>query len=233
MTQLALDFSHRTAHDAADFLVTPSNRDAVLWLDRWPDWPAPALVIHGPRQCGKTHLAHVWRARSGARIIAPDEIDDGAAADVLLGSSRYAVIDGGDQVVGERGLMHLYNMAAERGGALLLTAGSPPARWNIALPDLRSRLVAAPAVAVSPPDDGLIGALLVKIFHDRQLRVGDGVVEFLTKRMERSFEAAGWIADALDREALAAGRSITVPLARQVLVQYEKLSNGERKWTSE
>ena len=150
-----------------------------------------------------------------------------------MGSSRYAVIDGGDQVVGERGLMHLYNMAAERGGGLLLTAGSPPARWNIALPDLRSRLVAAPAVAVSPPDDGLIGALLVKIFHDRQLRVGDGVVEFLTKRMERSFEAAGWIADALDREALAAGRSITVPLAKQVLEQLEQLTNGERKWTSE
>ena len=49
-------------------------------------------------------------ARSGARVIAPDEIDDGAAADVLLGLSRYAVIDGGDQVVGERGLMHPYKI---------------------------------------------------------------------------------------------------------------------------
>ena len=232
MTQLALDFGHRTALGAEDFLVTPSNRDAVLWLDRWPDWPAPALVIHGPRQCGKTHLAHVWQARSGARIIAPDEIDD-AAPDSLLGSSRYAVIDGGDEVVSERGLMHLYNMAAERGGALLLTAGSPPARWNIALPDLRSRLVAAPAVAVAPPDDGLIRALLVKILHDRQLRVGDGVVEYLTKRMERSFEAAGRIAEALDRAALAGGRNITVPLAKQVLEQLDQLSNGERKWISE
>ena len=232
MTQLALDFGHRTALGAEDFLVTPSNRDAVLWLDRWPDWPAPALVIHGPRQCGKTHLAHVWQARSGARIIAPDEIDD-AAPDSLLGTSRYAVIDGGDEVVSERGLMHLYNMAAERGGALLLTAGSPPARWNIALPDLRSRLVAAPAVAVAPPDDGLIRALLVKILHDRQLRVGDGVVEYLTKRMERSFEAAGRIAEALDRAALAGGRNITVPLAKQVLEQLDQLSNGERKWISE
>ena len=228
MTQLALEFDHRTALDAEDFLVTPSNSDAVLWLDRWPDWPAPALIIHGPRGCGKTHLAHVWQARSGARSISPHAIDE-VAPDVVLGASCYAVIDGGDEVTNERSMLHLYNMAAERGGALLVTARTPPSRWNIALPDLRSRLVAAPAVAVLPPDDGLIGAVLVKIFSDRQLRVGDGVVDYLTRRMERSFDAAGRIADALDHAALAAGRNITVPLARQVLEQLE----GERKWTSE
>ena len=80
-------------------------------------------------------------------------------------------------------------------------------------------------MAVLPPDDGLIGAVLVKIFSDRQLRVGDGVVDYLTKRMERSFDAAGRIADALDHAALAAGRNITVPLARQVLEQLDSLNN--------
>ena len=228
MNQLALDLGHRTARNAEDFLVTPSNRDAVLWLDRWPDWPAPALVIHGPAGCGKTHLAHVWRARSDARSIAPEALA-AAAPDELLGASRNAVIDGADTAADERGLLHLYNMAAERGGALLLTARQPPSRWNIALPDLRSRLLAAPAVAVAAPDDGLIGAVLVKIFRDRQLRVDDGVVDFLIKRMERSFDAAGRIADALDRAALEGGRKISIPLARQVL---ERL-DGEQKWTSE
>lgn len=232
MTQLALDLGHRTAFDAEDFLVTPANRDAVLWLDRWPDWPAPALVIHGPQGCGKTHLAHVWQARSGARFISPDEIDS-AAPDDVLGASCYAVIDDADGARNERTLLHLYNMTAERGGALLLTARKPPSRWNIALPDWRSRLIAAPAVAVAPPDDGLIGALLVKLFGDRQLRVGDGVVEFLTKRMERSFDAAARIAEALDHAALAGRRNITVPLARQVLERLETTIDGERKWTSE
>ena len=220
MSQLALEFGHRTALNAEDFLVTPSNREAVLWLDRWPEWPAPALVIHGPAGCGKTHLAHVWRARNGARVITPAEVDS-AAADELLGASPCAVIDDADRVDKEQTLLHLYNMAAERGGALLLTARTPPARWKIALADLRSRLVAAPAVAVAAPDDDLIGAVLVKIFSDRQLRVGDDVVDYLTRRMERSFDAAARIADALDRAALEGGRNITVPLAKRVLEQLD------------
>ena len=87
----------------------------------------------------------------------------------------------------------------------------------MSLADLRSRLVAAPAVAIGAPDDGLVGALLIKLFADRQLRVGDGVVEYLLARMERSFEAARILVAALDDAALAGRRNITVPLARQVL----------------
>ena len=216
MTQLALDLGHRAAFDADNFLIAPCNRDAVMWVDRWPAWPAPALVVHGPPACGKTHLAHVWQARSGARTVAADQLS-GAAPGALLSEGSCAVVEGGDHVTDEAALMHLYNVAAEAGGQLLITAATPPARWSLSLADLRSRLVATPAVAIGPPDDGLIAALLIKLFDDRQLRVSDGVVEFLLARMERSFEAARRLVTALDEAALANRRNITVPLARQVL----------------
>jgi chromosomal replication initiation ATPase DnaA len=216
VTQLALDLGHRAAFDADNFLIAPCNRDAVMWVDRWPAWPAPALVVHGPPACGKTHLAHVWQARSGARTVAADQLS-GAAPGALLSEGSCAVVEGGDHVTDEAALMHLYNVAAEAGGQLLITAATPPARWSLSLADLRSRLVAAPAVAIGPPDDGLIAALLIKLFDDRQLRVSDGVVEFLLARMERSFEAARRLVTALDEAALANRRNITVPLARQVL----------------
>ena len=215
MTQLILDLGHRPALGEADFMVAPSNEQAVQWLDRWPGWPAPALTIYGPPGCGKTHLARVFAARSGAAVIAAAALSTGDVPD-LLGASRAAVVDDADRAHREA-LLHLYNVLAERGGHLLLTAGEPPARWPDALPDLRSRLAAAPAIPVAPPDDALLAALLVKLFGDRQLAVGEDVLRFLLPRMERSFAAARRLVADLDAAALRERRAVTIPLARRVL----------------
>ena len=221
MPQLTLDLGQRAALGRADFLVAPSNQTAVAWIDRWPDWPGPALALHGPAGCGKTHLAQVWRAASSAIQIDPGALDVAGLPD-LLGPARAVVLDGMDAAWdGERqqALLHLYNMMAERAGSLLFCGREAPARWPVALADLRSRLKAAQAVELGPPDDALIEALLVKLFADRQLKVGREVVAFLLPRMERSFAAARDLVDAVDRAALQARREITVPLVRSVLQQ--------------
>ncbi len=224
--QLALDLEYRPALGADDFLLAACNRDAVAWLDRWPDWPAPALTIHGPAGCGKTHMAQVWRARSGARIVG-DITGNGTFAALNVAES-----DGGCWVVDdlaagfeEREFLHFFNMVAERGGHILIAARTAPARWPIALPDLRSRLVAAPAVAIGRPDDGLIGAVLVKLFADRQLHVGAEVLSYMLARMERSFAAAHGLVAALDRHALATRRRVTIPLARDVMEKYNDIGD--------
>ena len=218
--QIPLDLPHRPAMGAADFLVAPCNRDAVALLDRWPAWPGPALVVHGPEGCGKTHLTHVWRALSGAAAIARPALTPDAVPD-LLGSARAAVVEDADAGIDERALLHLHNLLAEEGGHLLLTGRTAPAEWGVALPDLASRLGAAMSVAVGAPDDALIGAVLVKHFADRQLSVDPAVVTFLLARMERSFAAVRSLVAALDTAALAAKRKITVPLARDVLRRIE------------
>ena len=215
MTQLPLDLGHRPALGRADFLVAPSNAEAVAWLDRWPLWPAPALALYGPRGSGKTHLAHVFAARAGARFIDPAALAT-ERVPTLLGEAKAAIVDDAASAAAEP-LLHLYNVLAEQQGHLLLAAREPPAHWAIALPDLRSRLLACPAVALSPPDEALTGALLVKLFADRQLAVGDDVVTYLTLRLERSFDAVLQAVATLDQAALAERRRITVPLARRVL----------------
>lgn len=213
--QFAFDFPHRPAFGGADFLVAPSNAEAVGWIDRWPAWPAPALVVCGPPGCGKTHLAQVWRARSAARALeaATLRLPD---LPERLGDAVAVVVDDAEGAA-EQPLLHLVNIMAERRGHLLLTAASPPARWTLALADLRSRLLAAPLVAVQPPDDALLAAILLKLFADRQLRIGEEVIDFLLCRIERSGAAARRIVAALDRAALEAQRRVTVPLARAVL----------------
>jgi chromosomal replication initiation ATPase DnaA len=215
MRQLVLDLGHRPALGEADFLVAPCNQAAIQWLDRWPDWPAPALTLYGPAGCGKTHLARVFAARSRALIIEAGRLATDAVP-ALLEEARACVVDDADRA-GAEPLLHLFNLIAERRGAMLLTAREPPARWPGLLPDLRSRLAAAPAVAVAELDDALLAALLVKLFADRQLAVSQEVVLFLVRQMERSFEAARRLVADLDAAGLRDHRGITIPLARAVL----------------
>jgi DnaA regulatory inactivator Hda len=226
--QLPLSLGHRPAQGREDFLVAPSNREAVAWIDRWPDWPAPGLAIWGPEGCGKSHLARVWQRAAGARLIAAGEVVPAAVP--ALATAPLAVEDA-DRGVDEAALLHLFNLLAEGGHRLLLTARAAPARWALALPDLRSRLAAMPAVAVAAPDDALIGAVLVKLFADRQLRVNEDVVGYLLARIERSFAAARAVVAALDAAALADRRNLTVALAREVLQRMEDRKQEELPWT--
>ncbi|WP_342667908.1 HdaA/DnaA family protein [Azospirillum halopraeferens] len=225
MAQLPLDLGFRPAMGGEDFLVAPGNADAVAWLDRWPFWPAPALTVWGPAGCGKTHLAQVWRARTGAPLVRAVDLP-GADLPALIDAARAVAVDDAEQVAGrkarEEALFHLYNMARDAGGHLLLLARKPPARWRVRLPDLRSRVKGAPAVAVAPPDDALLAAVLVKLFADRQLMPGLDVVSYLLARMERSLDAARRVVAAVDRASLAAHRRITVPLVRAVLHDLDK-----------
>lgn len=214
--QLPLDLGHRPALGHDDFLVAPSNFQAISGLDQWPNWPGHALAIHGPAGCGKTHLAHVWQVQSSARLIAAKELRVEDVAFLAADGAAIAVEDADAGVV-ETALLHLFNLLKENGGSLLLSGRLPPSRWPIALPDLKSRLTAIPIVEVEPADDRLLEAVLVKLFHDRQLRVEQDVIVYLLTRMERSLDAARKLVARIDREALAAGRKVTVPFTRMLL----------------
>ncbi|MCZ6720812.1 MAG: DNA replication protein [Proteobacteria bacterium] len=222
--QIALPLSPRPAFEREDFLVAPSNREAVAWVERWPDWPGRTLAIHGPPASGKSHLAHVWRALSGASICTAAGLAERTPDAFFGGASRW-VVEEAERVGDERRLLHLLNLVREVGGSLLLLSLMPPAQWPVALPDLASRLKALPAVGLGPPDDALLAALLVKQFADRQLQVQEEVIPYCLARMERSFAAARRLVQALDEASLAARRPVTVPLARRLLSALEERSD--------
>ena len=167
--QLTLDLGHRPAMGREDFLVTPSNALAVAWIDRWSDWPGPALALYGAAGSGKTHLAEVWRRRSGAARVEPARLL-GEPAPALIGPGGCLVLEDLEQALAgnaalQEAVLHLYNATAEAGGHLLLTGQLPPVRWDCTLADLRSRLGSVQVVGLQPPDDSLIEALLLKLYH--------------------------------------------------------------------
>jgi chromosomal replication initiation ATPase DnaA len=223
-SQLSFDLPVRTARGREDFFVAPCNLEAVEWVDRWPDWPTHALAIYGPPASGKSHLAHVWRARSGAATLKSSQVDRGQ---LPPGLSVGLVVEHDGRSFDEVALLHIYNAIAEAGGSLMLTAEEAPARWGVALPDLASRLRAATAVGIGRPDDALLAAVLAKLFNDRQLAVTPEVISFIMSQLERSLDAAQRCVAEIDAAALEQGRRVTVRLAAETLS--EKVSISETK----
>ena len=219
--QLTLDLPRRTALGRSDFFVSDSNATAVGWIDRWPAWPCRTIMLHGAAGCGKTHLAHLWCERASAVLVAGATLGEEDVARLVTQPAPRIAIDDADQAC-ELALLHLYNACLENNGSLLMAARRAPASWVMALDDLRSRLRAALAIEIGPPDDALLGAVLVKHFADRQLRVGPELVLFLARHIERSFAVAAEIADRLDAVSLREGRAITVPLARELLAERDR-----------
>lgn len=213
--QLPLRLPHRPAMGRADFLVGEANYAALSMIERWPDWPAPAMVLYGPSGTGKTHLVEIWRAQSGATATNAAELG-GADHEHLL-APRAVAVEAIDMGADEPALFHLLNLARERGATVLMTSRVAPSALPIVLPDLLSRLRAAQPVELLPPDDVLLKRVLLKLFADRQLSIDSPLIEFMALRMERSFEAANVLVEKLDHEALSAGRGVTRALAGSVL----------------
>jgi chromosomal replication initiation ATPase DnaA len=214
--QLAFALPHAESLSRDDFLEGPANMVALALIDAWPDWPNRIMLLVGPEGAGKSHLAAIWAEQAGARSTAAHAL---TAAEVpgALATGALVVEDLNPSSYDERALFHLMNLAREDQAFVLMTARAPPSSSNIELRDLRSRLRAVPVVTLTPPDDHLFRALIVKFCADRQISIDESVVNYLATRIERSFAAARHAVERLDTEALRLGRPITRSLAAELL----------------
>ena len=216
--QLSLDLPHRAALGAEDFLVSECNRGAIRLIDSWPDWQDNAQLLIGPEASGKTHLARVWQARSGAETFSPGGLGvSSRSLETMMEGTPLVVEDIDRAGHDEKALFHLLNLAREKRLFVLLSAREAPNRFDYKLPDLRSRLNALPAVRIGVPDDALLKTVILKHFADRQLAIDPKVLDFLALRIERSLAAAAAAVAAIDRAALGSGRKISRQLVAEAL----------------
>lgn len=204
MSQIALPLDWPVADREEDFLLSDSNRAAFEHLRRWALWPVMATVLTGPRKSGRSLLGRIFVRKTGGRLF-----DDAERHD-------------------EEALFHAWNDAQASRKPLLIVADAPPPQWRVALPDLGSRLAATPHTAIEPPDDALLGQLILKLLGDRGIAAPPELADYLVPRIERSHVAALAAIDALDRVMLSHHRRLTVPLAKQALEDAGLLGRARR-----
>ncbi|WP_171173846.1 DnaA/Hda family protein [Ruegeria sp. HKCCD8929] len=216
-TQLSFDLPAKTALGREDFFVSPANALAVAMISA-TSWPGNKLVLSGPAGAGKTHLAHVWAAETSGRIVQAETLRYEDVPDLASGPIAVEDVPGiADDLERQKALFHLHNLVLAEGHTLLMTGRLAPNLWQLPLADLQSRIQGAHHVALGPPDDALLGAVLAKLFVDRQLSPKPEVISYLVKHMDRRFETAAEVVERLDRIALAEKREITRALASRVL----------------
>lgn len=190
-SQIALPLSQRSDADPDRIVIGSANRAAVDALADPSAWPFHTAILAGPPRSGKSLLAR-WFAAQGSGD----------------------VIDGADKV-DETEIFHRWNRAQESGRPLLLVADSEG--WEIALPDLKSRLGAALHIAIGTPDDEMAAALLESHAKRRGLVLGEGAPTYLVPRMERSFAAIEALVVAIDRLSLERKAPATMSIWRDAL----------------
>lgn len=195
VNQIALPFDWPVADKDEDFLISEANRAAFDHFQRWSLWPVMATLLTGPRKSGRSLLGRIFVRKTGGRLF-----------------------DGAEEHEEEE-LFHAWNEAQSSRKPLLIVAAAPPPRWEVTLPDLRSRLAATPHVAIAPPDDALLAALVLKLLGDRGIAAPPEIAAFLVPRIERSYVGVLRAVDALDRAVLSHHKRLTVPVAKRALVE--------------
>ncbi|MDE2912753.1 MAG: DnaA/Hda family protein [Paracoccaceae bacterium] len=224
--QLAFEFPYRAAGGSENFYVTAANRHAVTILGDPSRWQNGGLLICGPPGSGKSHLADAWADRFGALRLDGESL---AAVREPRGLTqepvRRLVVEDVHRIAGdpraERPLLHVINFLCGRRVPFLLTACGRPPDWPFVTPDLSSRIAAVSFAALEEPDDELLRALLAKLFEDRQLDCPPRVLDFLARRVERSYAAVIRTVDSLDHTSLDRRRPLTRALAAVVLDKLE------------
>lgn len=232
--QLPLAFEHKPFLGKEDFMVAGCNAEAFAFVEKWPDWPFFALCLYGPEGSGKTHLANMFSNNVSIATNYPYKIPYIKAQELtldmppkLFAKHNCLIVEGLSDNINNEAMFHLYNLYRNEGGFILFTSETAPARLNISLPDLRSRLNIIPSVEIKEPDDDLLSALIVKLFMDRQVVITQEVLNYIVQNMRRSFAFARKLVIETDNISLARKRAISIPIVKEAIAVLCDTNQGE------
>ena len=185
LNQLLLNFNHKQNFNYDDFYVSKSNYFAFELIKKWPKWEKNILNIHGEKFSGKTHLADIFKKKNNAKKILEKELSDEILKELKLHEN--IILDDFENTCQNRILYSLFNLVDQDNKYLLINSQKPINEINFELNDLKSRSKNCLFAKIDSPDDELIFALILKSFSDRQINVEKKLIDYVIKRIDRSY----------------------------------------------
>ena len=213
--QLLLKFPSRKAYSKEDFYVSSSNNEAFKLIESWPKWIKKAVNIFGPVGSGKTHLTSILKNKTSLITIESDKLDDEIFFKFKL--KEVLIIENLNENISENLLFSLYNVSLQDNKYLLITSQKPINKLNFKLPDLRSRLNSTAIIGIDLPSDELISVILSKNFSDRQIEVEKKHIDYIIKRIDRSYEKISQFISTIDKYSLKKSSPFSLKLIKEVL----------------
>ena len=185
LNQLLLDFKYKENFKDEDFYVSDSNYYAFTLVNSWPKWEKNFLNICGEKYSGKSHLASIFLKKFKGIKINALSIKNKNLQELKIYEN--IIIDNFDLNIDENLIYSLFNIIDQDNKYLIINSEIPINEINFKLNDLRSRAKNCLIAKIDKPDDELIFALILKNFSDRQIVIDKKLIDFIIKRIDRSY----------------------------------------------
>jgi len=213
--QLILKFPTQKAYQKEDFYVSQSNQEAYDYINSWPKWIKKIINIFGPPGSGKTHLTSILKNKTSYLEVYSHEINEKIFS--KFKTKEILILENLDEKIDEKLLFSIWNMALQDNKYFLITSTKPINLLNFKLQDLVSRINSSIMIGIKLPTDDLISVILTKSFSDKQIKVEKKHIEYIIKRIDRSYEKISQFILTLDKYSLKKGSPFGIKLIKEVL----------------
>ncbi len=215
LNQLLLDFDHKIEFNEHDYYVSKSNYFAFNLIQNWTKWEKKILNIYGDTFSGKTHLAKIFQNKSKALYLTNNDVNEEIFKKIKL--SECIVIDDFEKIKNENLLYSLFNLIYQDNKYLLILSNRAISDIDYSLDDLNSRAKNCIFAQIENPDDDLIFAIIVKSFSDRQIKLEKKLLEFIIKRIDRSYGKIYEFIYKVDELSLKKKKPINLKTIKEIL----------------
>ena len=215
LNQLILKFEFKENFKDQDFYVSNSNQQAYKLINIWPKWEKKFLNICGDKFSGKTHLVNIFQKNFEAIKIEATELNNNFLNQAKL--NKNIIIENIDENTNDEFLYSIYNIVDMEDKFLITTSKIPISEINFNLNDLRSRCSNFVVSKISNPDDDLVYALIIKNLSDRQILIDKKLVDYIVKRITRSYGKISDFIYKIDQISLKEKKSIDFKIIKKAL----------------